>query len=278
MKKIYLIDGYSFLYRAYHVMPPLTNPQGIPINAVYGFTNMLLKLLQAHKPEYGIVAYDHHSPTLRKQAYADYKGGRTRREDLIPQFDLARDASRALGFAGLEAPGYEADDIIATLTLGALRHGMEVIIVSSDKDFMQLINGNVKMFDPMKEAFVGDAEVRNKFGVPPLRVRDVLALAGDASDNVPGVPGIGVKKAARLINDYGDLEGVLKNAGEITQPQLRYNLERFADQARLSYKLIGLHFDAPINLQVEDLKVLYHREQARDFCATHDFKSLLARI
>lgn len=278
MKTLYIIDAYSYLYRAFYIAPLLTNPQGILIGATYLYTNMLLKLLREHKPSYCVVAYDNAKPTLRKQLYPNYKGGRSRNEELAIQFPIARDASRALGFANLEADGFEADDIAATLVRLAEISGDNIVLISPDKDWLQLLSPAVALFDPMKEKYISADDVYKKFGVYPNRLRDLLALAGDLSDNIPGVPGVGLKKAARLIKDYGDMEGVLRNAGEITQPQLRYNLERFADLARLSYNLVGLHFDAPIHLHLEDTKVLYHREQARDFCDLHDFKSLLARI
>lgn len=278
MKTLYLIDGYSFVYRAFFAYQDLTSPAGIPIGAVYGFTGMILKLMQAHKPAYGVVAYDNASPTLRKQAYPFYKGNRRPNDDLTPQFSLVRDSSRALGFANIEAPGYEADDIIATLAERAQAAGMNVVIVSCDKDLMQLINDRVTMFDPMQDKFVRRDDVRAKFGVYPEKLRDVLALTGDVSDNIPGVPGVGYKKAAMLVNDCGTLERVLEQAGCITQPALRKALETNVETARTAYKLVGLLNDAPIYLDLEDMKVTFHRETAMDFCRSHGFKSLYAKI
>lgn len=278
MKNIYLIDAYSFLYRAYHVMPGLTNPQNVPIGAVYGFTKMLMKLRQQHKMDLAVVAFDHSSPTLRKQVYPGYKGNRKRPDDMYPQLALARAASKCLGFMNLEAPGYEADDIIATLTRRAEQAGMQVVIVSPDKDLMQLIRGNTVVFDPMTSNWVINIDVVKKFGVPPERLRDVLALVGDASDNIPGVPKIGLKGAADLINEYGNLENLLKNAHHLTKNTYRESLLSNCDEAWLSYDLVSLYFDAPITVPLEDMKVIYNQDTVRDFCITHDFKSLMQQI
>ncbi|HJN61455.1 MAG TPA: 5'-3' exonuclease H3TH domain-containing protein, partial [Alphaproteobacteria bacterium] len=218
-----LIDGSGFIFRAFHGLPPLTRPDGTPVNAVLGFTNMLWKLLRDSEAEYFAVIFDTSRKTFRSDIYPEYKAHRPPPPDeLIPQFDLVRDATRAFNVASLEMRGYEADDLIATYTRLAREAGMRVTIVSSDKDLMQLVeNDNVVMLDDFKNREIGADGVREKFGVGPDRVIDVQALAGDSSDNVPGVPGIGVKTAAQLINEYGDLDALLARADEIKQPKRR---------------------------------------------------------
>lgn len=278
MKTLYLIDAYGFLYRAFHSMPPLTNPQNISIGAVYGYTKLLLKLIQERKPDFAVVAYDNHLPTLRKQAYPEYKGGRSKNLELEPQFALARDASRALGFLGLEAEGYEADDLIATLAVKAQKAGMKVIIVSSDKDLMQLVNENVTMWDAMRDKVYDVAAVTEKWGVPPHQLADVLALIGDVADNIKGVPKIGTKGAARLIREFGDLERLLNNAHEIAQPAQRESLEDNGHIARQARQLVELYYDAPIYLNFDDMQVSYNKDQVLDFCHKHDFKSIISRL
>lgn len=278
MKNLYLIDAYSFLYRAYHVMPELTNPTGVPIGAVYGFTKMLIKLLNGHKPDLAVVAYDHSSPTLRKQIYPAYKGNRTRPDDMYPQLALARQASRALGFMNIELPGYEADDIIATLTRRAEAAGLGVVIISPDKDLMQLIRKDTVMIDPLTNNLIMDYEVEKKFGVPPRRLRDVLALTGDVADNIPGVPKIGLKGAADLIREFGDLPSLLRDAHNVRKNAARDSLLRNMDKAWLSYELISLYFDAPVNVELSDMKVLYNKATVEDFCNLHEFASILKML
>jgi DNA polymerase I len=258
---VYLIDGSGYIFRAFHALPPLTRPSdGLPVGAVHGFCAMLWKLLQdARKssgPTHLAVIFDASEKTFRNEIYQDYKAHRPPApEELVPQFPLIRGAVKAFSIPCIEQDGYEADDLIATYAKEALAAGGDVTIVSSDKDLMQLVQPGISMLDTMKNRSIGPDEVREKFGVPPDKVVDVQALAGDSTDNVPGVPGIGVKTAAELINEYGDLETLLARAGEIKQPKRRERLTEFALQARLSRELVKLKDDVPLSVPVERLGV-----------------------
>ena len=260
--RLYLIDGSGFIFRAYHALPPLTRKSdGLPVGAVQGFCNMLWKLLADMKgapdsPTHLAVIFDHSEKTFRNTLYPQYKAHRPPApEDLIPQFALVREATRAFGVPSLELPGYEADDLIAAYACQARDAGGEVVIVSSDKDLMQLVGDRVSMLDTMKNLRIGYPEVFDKFGVTPDKVVDVQALCGDSVDNVPGAPGIGVKTASALINEYGDLDTLLARAGEIKQDKRRQTLIDFADQIRLSRQLVQLDCDTPLPTPVEDLGV-----------------------
>ena len=230
---VYLIDGSGYIFRAYHALPPLTRPSdGLPVGAVHGFCGMLWKLLreagELSPPTHFAVIFDLSEHTFRNELYADYKAHRPDMpEDLVPQFPLIRDAVKAFNVACLEQKGYEADDLIATYAREAQEAGADVTIVSSDKDLMQLVRPGVRMYDTMKNKVIGEEEVMERFGVPPSKVIEVQALIGDPTDNVPGVPGIGVKTAALLINEYGDLDTLLARASEITQPKRRESLDYF---------------------------------------------------
>ncbi len=280
-KKLYLIDGYGFLFRAYHVMPPLSNPEGLPVGAVYGFTNMLIKLTREHKPDYMALVLDSGKDTFRNEIYKEYKANRPPApEDLIPQFPLIRDAATAMGLRTLEMQGYEADDIIATYAKRAREQGVEVTIVSTDKDLMQLVSdGYVQMYDPVKARYIQEAEVHEKFGVYPGKVLDVLSLMGDSSDNVPGVPGIGPKTAAELINQYDTLDELLLRAEEIKQNKRRETIIANKEQALLSRSLISLHYDVPVTDKIEEFEYNGHQVQnLADFCRRQGFKSLLNKL
>ncbi len=262
--RLYLVDGSGYLFRAYFAMARsregLTRASdGLPVGAVLGFSNMLNKLLtdmrDEHDPTHLAVIFDYSGRTFRNEIYPDYKGNRPDApEDLIPQFPLVRDATRAFNVPCIETEGFEADDIIATYARNVESMGGEVVIISSDKDLMQLVSEHISMFDPMKNKKIGRDEVIEKFGMPPENVIDIQALAGDSSDNVPGVPGIGVKTAAQLIEEYGDLETLLTRAAEIKQNKRRENLIEFADQARLSKRLVTLCTDVPLEDSIEALK------------------------
>ncbi len=247
----YLIDGSGYIFRAFHALPPLTRPSdGLPVGAVSGFCNMLWKLLRESKaseaPTHVAVIFDAGRETFRNKIYDKYKANRPPApEELIPQFPLIRDAVAAFNVASIELDGYEADDLIATYARDVVAQGGNVTIISSDKDLMQLVRPGVVMFDGMKNKRIGRDEVFEKFGVPPEKVIDVQSLAGDSVDNVPGVPGIGIKTAAELINEYGDLDALLARAGEIKQPKRREKLIEFADQARISRALVRLKEDVP---------------------------------
>src|ERR1700716_673360 len=243
---VYLIDGSSYIFRAYHALPPLTRKSdGLQVNAVLGFCNMLWKLLRDMKPEdqptHLAVVFDKSEHTFRNELYADYKAHRPPApDDLIPQFGFIRHAVHAFDLPCLEQAGFEADDLIATYVRQACAIGASATIVSSDKDLMQLVSDCVIMYDTMKDKKIGIPEVIEKFGVPPGKVIEVQALIGDSTDNVPGVPGIGVKTAAQLIVEYGDLETLLARASEIKQEKRRQALIENAEKARISRQLVLL--------------------------------------
>src|SRR6516164_374147 len=251
---VFLVDGSSYIFRAYHALPPLNRKSdGLQVNAVLGFCNMLWKLLRDMKPEerptHLAVVFDKSEKTFRSEMYSQYKANRTEPpDDLRPQFPLIREAVRAFELPCLEQIGFEADDLIATYVRQACEAGASATIVASDKDLMQLVTDCVVMYDTMKDRRIGIPEVIEKFGVPPQKMIEVQALIGDSSDNVPGVPGIGVKTAAQLIGEYGDLETLLARAGEIKQEKRRQALIDNAERARLSKKLVTL--DANVALEV----------------------------
>src|SRR6058998_1790532 len=256
---VFLVDGSSYIFRAYHALPPLNRKSdGLQVNAVLGFCNMLWKLLREmpedNRPTHLAVVFDKSEITFRNKLYPDYKAHRAPApDDLIPQFALIREAVRAFDLPCLEQVGYEADDLIATYVRIACERGATATIVSSDKDLMQLVTDCVTMYDTMKDRRIGIAEVIEKFGVGPEKVVEVQALAGDSTDNVPGVPGIGVKTAAQLITEYGDLETLLKRAGEIKQPKRRQSLIDNADKARLSKRLVTLDDHVKLDVPLGDL-------------------------
>ncbi|HLT02544.1 MAG TPA: 5'-3' exonuclease H3TH domain-containing protein, partial [Geminicoccaceae bacterium] len=278
--RLVLIDGSGYIFRAFFALPPLTDPNGVPVGAVFGFCNMLFRLVQDMPGEQMLVVFDKGKASFRDDIYAEYKANRLEPpEDLVPQFPLVREAAEAFGLPVIEIEGYEADDIIATYAREAREAGREVIIVSSDKDLMQLIRPGVQMYDPMKQKPIDRDEVIARFGVGPEQVRDVLALAGDTSDNVPGVPGIGVKTAAQLLQEFGDLETLLANAASIKQPKRRENLLEHAEQARISQRLVTL-CDAVPGLppldQLHDRGIDYQR--LLEFARAHGFRSLAQRV
>ena len=275
---VFLIDGSGFIFRAYYgIKAVMTRPDGVQVNAVYGFTRMLMKMLDDTDADHIAVIFDKARKTFRNDIYPDYKANRPAPpEDLIPQFDLVRDATRALNVASVDMDGFEADDLIATYTRQARELGAEVTIVSSDKDLMQLVGDGVVMFDAMKEKLIGPGEVMEKFGVGPEKVIEVQALAGDASDNVPGVSGIGVKTAALLINEFGDLETLLARAEEIKQPKRRQSLIDEADVARLSKRLVTLRDDVPVETPLASFAVKpVDAETLLGFLVEQGFKSML---
>src|SRR5689334_21745096 len=282
---VFLVDGSGYIFRAYHAIrfEPRT-PDGTHVNAVYGFCSMLWKLLKEMNPEerptHLAVIFDKSEKTFRTEMYKDYKAHRPPPpDDLIPQFPLIREAVRAFEIPCLEQAGYEADDLIATYARIACAAGATATIVSSDKDLMQLVNDRVIMYDTMKDVRIGIPEVIEKFGVPPEKVIEVQALIGDSTDNVPGVPGIGVKTAAQLIGEYGDLETLLKRAGEIKQDKRRQALIDNAEAARVSKKLVTLDDRVPLDVPIEDLGV--HEPDYKDliaFLKSMGFKTLIQRV
>jgi DNA polymerase-1 len=283
--RLYLVDGSSYIFRAYHALPPLTRKSdGLPVGAVAGYSNMLYKLLadmtDELEPTHLAVIFDHSGESFRNDIYPDYKANRPPApEDLVPQFPLVREATRAFNVPSIELEAYEADDLIASYARAAVDAGGECVIISSDKDLMQLVNDKVTLFDTMKNKRIARAEVIEKFGVPPEKVIEVQALAGDSVDNVPGVPGIGVKTAAQLIEEYGDVETLLARAGEIKQQKRRENLIEHAESARISRKLVTLRDDAPLPEPLDDLKIRpLDIALLTPFLRKMEFNTLLRRV
>ena len=285
---LFLVDGSSYIFRAYHALPPLTRKKdGLPVGALAGFCNMLWKLLcDARNTAVGVVPthfaviFDYSSETFRKKIYPDYKANRPAPpEDLIPQFSLIRQATRAFNLPCIEKEGYEADDIIATYSALASQSGAETTIISSDKDLMQLVTNQVHMYDSMKDRPIGIAEVIEKWGVPPEKMIDLQSLTGDSTDNVPGVPGIGPKTAAQLIDQFGSLDSLLAHAQEIKQQKRRENIIAFADQARLARELVTLKDDVPLQTGLDDL-LLEPTDGPRliSFLKAMEFNSLTRRV
>jgi DNA polymerase-1 len=282
---VFLVDGSSYIFRAYHALPPLNRKSdGLQVNAVLGFCNMLWKLLrdmpEDNRPTHLAIVFDKSEITFRNKLYPDYKAHRPPApDDLIPQFALIREAVRAFDLPCLEQGGFEADDLIATYARLAGERGATATIVSSDKDLMQLVTDKVTMYDTMKDRRIGIAEVIEKFGVPPEKVVEVQALAGDSTDNVPGVPGIGIKTAAQLIVEYGDLETLLLRAGEIKQPKRREALIENAEKARISRQLVLLDDKVKLDVPLDDLAV--HEPDARKliaFLKAMEFSTLTRRV
>ena len=282
----YLIDGSGYIFRAYYALPPLTRKSdGLPVGAVSGFCNMLFKLLEdskskdnKDKPTHFAVIFDSARKNFRNEIYSDYKGNRSDApDDLIPQFEYIRKSVLAFNLPSIELLNYEADDLIATYVEQILEKGAKATIVSSDKDLMQLYKKNVRIYDPMKNKFINEEDVNKKFGVKADKVIDVQALAGDSTDNVPGVPGIGVKTAAELIKEYGDLENLLKNAKKIKQNKRRETLIENKDKAIISKKLVTLKKDVPVKNQIEEFVLKdIDREKLYNFLREMEFNRLLS--
>src|SRR6476646_3264333 len=282
---VFLVDGSSYIFRAYHALPPRhRKSDGLQVNAVLGFCNMLWKLLRDMKleerPTHLAVVFDKSERTFRNEMYSEYKANRTEPpDDLRPQFAFIREAVHAFDLPCLEQIGFEADDLIATYVRLACEAGASATIVSADKDLMQLVNDCVVMYDTMKDRRIGIAEVVEKFGVPPDKVIEVQALIGDSTDNVPGVPGIGVKTAAQLIGEYGDLETLLKRASEIKQDKRRQALIDNAEAARMSKKLVTLDDRVPLDVPIENLGVREpDYKELITFLKAMGFKTLTQRV
>ena len=281
----YLIDGSGYIFRAYYALPPLTRKiDGLPTGAVSGFCSMLFKLLEdsksknnLQKPTHFAVIFDSARKTFRNEIYSDYKANRTEApDDLAPQFEYIRKSVLAFNLPSVELINYEADDLIATYVEKILKKGAKVTIVSSDKDLMQLYKKNVRIFDPMKSKFISEEDIK-KFGVGSDKVIDVQALAGDSSDNVPGVPGIGVKTASELINKYGDLETLLNSAHEIKQNKRRETLIENRDKAIISKKLVTLKSDAPVEIDLEEFQLKeIDKDKLYNFLREMEFNRLLS--
>ena len=284
----YLIDGSGYIFRAYYALPPLTRKRdGLPTGAVSGFCSMLFKLLEdsksnenLQKPSHFVVIFDSARKTFRNDIYSDYKANRSEApDDLVPQFEYIRKSVVAFNLPSVDLPNYEADDLIATYAEKILAKGAKVTIVSSDKDLMQLYKKDVRLFDPMKNKFITPEDITNKFGVEPKKVIDVQSLAGDASDNVPGVPGIGVKTAAELINKYGTLENLLDNAQEIKQNKRRETLIENKDKAIISKKLVTLKKNVPVDRPLEEFKLKdIDKNKLHKFLRDMEFNRLLSSV
>ncbi|MBB5373497.1 DNA polymerase I [Acidocella aromatica] len=278
--RLVLVDGSGFIFRAFHALPDMTRPDGVHVNAVFGFCNMLARLLKEHTGTHLAVVFDAGRHTFRNRLYDNYKAHRPEPPpELVPQFGLIREATRAFGLPAIELADWEADDLIAAYAKAATEAGGEAVIVSSDKDLMQLLRPGVTMLDPMKNVPIGLAEVEAKFGVPPEKVVEVQALIGDSVDNVPGVPGIGPKGAAALINEYGTLEKVLEAAPSMKPSKRRDALIEHADKARLSKQLVILRDDSPLPAPLDSFVVKpWDPAVLRDFLVQNNFKSLRHRL
>ncbi len=279
-RKLILVDGSGYIFRAFHALPPMTRQDGTHVNAVFGFTQMLSLFLSKHAASHIAVVFDSSRTTFRNELFPEYKAHRPPPPpELEPQFRLVRDATEALGVCKIEQQGYEADDMIAAYAKAFRQTGGTVSIVSSDKDLMQLVRDGIEMLDPIKQKPIREAEVIEKFGVPPEKVIEVQALAGDSTDNVPGVPGIGIKTAAQLITEYGDLETLLASTARIKQPKRREALEQNAERARISRRLVTLDDSAPLPVPIEALEARPPQPASLEgFLKENGFRSLLARL
>ncbi len=275
-----LVDGSNYLYRAYYAIPALTNSKGFPTNAIYGFTTMLMKLLRDLAPDYVVVTFDLKGPTTRHGEFEDYKATRKPMpDDLVPQISSIKDVVRAFAICVLEKQGIEADDIIGTLAVQAREKGWRTAIISGDKDLMQLVNDAVTMVDTMKDKTYDAEAVREKFGVGPDKVADILGLMGDTSDNIPGVPGIGPKTAQRLIEEYGSVDAVIENAERLHNVKLRESFRQHAEQAKLSRQLALIRTDVDIHFDLQDAaRKEPDREQLTRLFSEFEFSSLLQQI
>ena len=279
-KKICLIDGSGYIFRAFYGLPAMTAPDGTPVNAVYGFTNMIMKLTSKINCDYNLVLFDAKRQNFRNDIFPAYKANRAEPpEDLIPQFSIIRQTVDVLSLNQLEIEGYEADDLIATYTAQALASGMEVVIVSADKDLMQLIRDGVTYYDPMKDKFITPEIAKEKFGVYPDKIPDVQALSGDSTDNIPGVPGIGPKTAAELVNEFGSLEQVLAHASEIKQNKRRETILNNIENAKISLQLVTLKADVPVEHNIKHYS--FHCPKIasiENFVSKYAFNSLKNRL
>ncbi len=275
-----IVDGYGFIFRAFHVQPALTSSNGQAVGAVYGFTSMLLKILSDFKPKHAVIVFDAGGKNFRHELDANYKANRPAlSQDLIDQFPLVRQAATSLNFTILEKKGFEADDLIATLAVKAAKSNNNAIIISADKDLMQLINGHIQMYDPLKNKYITANDVIEKFGVGPESVREVMALMGDKSDNIPGVPGFGPKTAAELIKQFGTVENLINNFEQIKNDRQREILRQNIEQANLSWQLVGL--DKAVDIEFDINQYVWQPpklEKIASFLNEYDFKSLNKRV
>ena len=277
---VVLVDGSNYIYRAFYAIPLLTNSKGFPTNAIYGFTNMLLKLLRDLAPDYIVMTFDLKGPTTRHGEFEDYKATRKPMpDDLIPQIPFIKDVVRGLSISVLEKQGVEADDIIGTLAQQASKRGWRTAVISGDKDLMQLVDENVTMIDTMKDKTYDVAAVKERFGVGPDKVVEILGLMGDTSDNIPGVPGIGPKTAQRLIEEYGSVEEVIKNSENLRNIKLRETFRTYAEQARLSHQLASIRKNIELDFDLQDAAIKEpDKEILSQLFSEFEFSSLLQEI
>ncbi len=283
MKKLVLIDGNAIIHRAFHALPPLTTQDGTPTNAVYGFFMMLLKIIEDLRPEYLVVCFDKKAPTFRKQMYVGYQATRPKpADDLVPQFEMVHKALDSAHIQHFEIDGYEADDLIGTISKEAKQKDLQTIIVSGDRDLLQLVNSKVLMLAPIvgmtKMTLFDEIKVREKYKLEPWQIVDYKALVGDASDNYPGVSGIGPKTAEGLLNKYQTLEGIYEHLAEIS-PQIQEKLAVDAEQAALAKKLATIVLDAPVKLEETQAEIeKIDKKALRKVFQNLGFKSLLGRL
>lgn len=280
MKKLVLIDGSGFIYRSFYALPPLKRSDGLPIGAAFGFTKMLISILTNNSFQYLAIVFDKGKKNFRHEIFPEYK--QTRREtpeELIPQFEIIRKACEAFNIDYLEEDGFEADDIIASYTRRAVKDGYKVKVISGDKDLIQLLNEGAEIYDPMKSKSIDDLYVYEKYGIKPYMMRDFLSLAGDTSDNIPGVKGVGPKTAANLLNTYGDIDGIYESIDQISQKKLHENLLNHKTDAYLSRDLVSLNYNAPMMKSIEDLALKELDEfKVKNFCEEYEFHAVLKKI
>ena len=275
-----LVDGSGYIFRAFYALPPMNRPDGTPVNAVYGFTNMMMNLIQDNPCAHMLVIFDAKRKNFRNDIYPEYKANRRETpEELIPQFPLIRQACDALNVPWLEMEGYEADDLIATYANLASQQGWKITVISADKDLMQLMTDSVVLYDPMKKKMLSVPDVQNKFGVTPDKVVDVQSLMGDSTDNIPGANGIGPKTAAELIQKFGTLHNLLDHLDEIPQVKRREGLIRDKEQILISEKLVTLDKNVPVNQDFSQFKTKpYNAQQLTQFLLKNGFQSLIKKV
>ena len=274
--RLILVDGSGYIFRAYYALPPMNNSKGIPTNAVYGFCNMMLRLIDEHPNDKILIILDAGKNTFRNTLYAEYKANRSEApEDLVPQFGIIREAIDAFGLDVIEKKDFEADDIIASYVRYGEENKIPTTVFSSDKDLFQLLSANTRIMDPMKNVEIDEAKVRDKFGVGPDKITDVQALIGDSVDNIPGVPGIGPKTAAKLINEFGSFEELLANKDQIANVRIKNLIHDHEDSAKISHQLVILKNDLELPIQIEELKAFDDSPKLNDFFKKYEFKSLI---
>lgn len=278
--KFFIIDGHSQLYQAYYAITKLTSPAGQPVNAVYGFTRMLRKIIREFNPYYMVVTFDTKGPTFRHLEYKEYKANRKPApEEFISQLPLVSEIIDAYNIPLYSKEGYEADDLIGTIAKKVASMGIECIIITIDKDMEQLVDDNIKIYNPRKKATIGLEEIRNERGIEPESLIDVLGLGGDASDNIPGIPGIGYKTALNLIKEWKTVENVLSNIDKINGKKKQENLLKYAESARMSKRLATIDINVPLDVNLEACRLInFDNTRLKELFTKYDFKSFLAEM